>query len=121
MPIRNTHRVGRYLMRSDYNGLIYYDDEMVQIWNGAWVHHTEYETRNPQEFVQARNDPRAMRHVRPEDLVAKPVPAFGCIGNTTVLRPTAPATHLFPFLDVILTERNFNLGTEDGFCIVEES
>lgn len=121
MPIRNTHRVGDYLMRDDESGIVYYASEMRQIWDGSWRHKKMFETRQPQEFVQARNDPRALRHIRPDELVAQPIPAAGCIGNTTIRRPTAPATHIFPFLDVLTTELDENLGTEGNFCILEES
>lgn len=96
MPIRNTHRVGDYLMRDDESGLIHYRSDMVKRWDGLWVHKTQFETRHPQEFVRARNDPKALRNVRPEDLAASPVNCIsGGTGETSVRPPDGPASHLF--------------------------
>ena len=97
MPIRNTHRVGDYLMRDDESGLIHYASEMVEIWNGTWRHRDNAETRQPQEFVVARDDPRALHHVRPDPLVAEPDNTFALeVGETTVSTViSGPAQHLF--------------------------
>ena len=40
---------GRYaLMISDRSGAAFPYREMVQEWNGAWVHNSEYEPKQPQ-------------------------------------------------------------------------
>ena len=54
MGIRNTHRVGDYLMTSDISGRVFYASEMRKQWDGAWVHRSEWEPRHPQDFVRAR-------------------------------------------------------------------
>jgi len=96
MPIRNTHKVGDSLMMDDESGLVHYRSEMVQIWDGTWRHHKSFETRHPQEFVKARRDPRALRHVRPEPLVATPLTTVrGQIGLTDIETGQGPASHLF--------------------------
>ena len=97
MPVRNTHRRGDYLMVDDESGLTHYASEMVERWDGLFVHRDNNETRHPQWFVKARNDPRALQHVRPLDPQAAVDNTFDLeIGETTV--PTSlngPATHLF--------------------------
>ncbi len=97
MSIRNRHRVGRYLMVDDESGIVIYDDEAVRIWDGTFRHKKMWETRQPQEFIKARKDPRALRHVRPDE--AQPLPANSqlvLVGDQgTVETPTGPASHLF--------------------------
>lgn len=96
MAIRNRHRVGSYLMRDDESGLVHYREDMRIIWNGTWRHKSQFETRQPQEFVYARNDPKALRHIRPENRSAEPqnIPS-GYVGNSTVYTPQSPAGHIF--------------------------
>ena len=119
--IRNRHKVGDYLMLDDESGFVYYRSDMRRIWDGTFRHKKEFETRQPQEFVYARNDPKALRHIRPEPRSANiQATAAGCVGNSPVIRPVGPATHLFPSLDVLTTEEIEVLLTEDGTCIVEE-
>lgn len=96
MTIRNTHRVGSHLMMDDESGQVHYREEMRQIWDGTWRHWKNFETRQPQEFVIARNDPRVLRDVRPEPDVAR-----GCsltpitVGESSVTAPQGPAWHVF--------------------------
>lgn len=97
MGVRHTHKVGDYLMASDISGRVFYASEMRKRWDGAWVHHSEWEPRHPQEFITARLDPAPLREVR----VRGQVPD-GCavefdlyIGSTTVPVPSGPASHLF--------------------------
>jgi len=97
MAIRNTHRVGDYLMVDDESGFTHYASEMVQRWDGAWVHKSNNETRHPQEFVRARMDPRALLNVRPDEFSPVIDNTFNLeIGVTTVSTPiNGPAAHLF--------------------------
>lgn len=96
MPIRNTHRVGDYLMLDDESGLVHYASEMREIWDGTYRHKKNFETRQPQEFVYAKDDPKALFTVRPEPLVTSPTNnVSGLIGDTSVTTPTSPAGHLF--------------------------
>lgn len=97
MAWRNTHRIGDYLMRDDENGFVYYRSDMVRLWDGTWRHKDNFETRQPQEFVQARRDPRALRHIRPEPSIEETVTntVNGLIGETIVETPQSPSGHLF--------------------------
>ena len=85
MPSRHRHRVGRYLIVDDESGIVAYDDQIVKRWDGALVRKKAYETRHPQEFVRARNDPKPLKEVRPA--VPSPQAALGptyFVGNTNV-------------------------------------
>ena len=53
-------------MISDRSGMRFPYTEMVQEWNGAWVHISEFEKKQPQ--LQPRPttaDPQALQHARP--------------------------------------------------------
>lgn len=97
MPVRNTHRPGDYLMTDDESGYTHYRSEMVERWDGAWVHWSNNETRHPQEFVRARNDPRPLRDIRPDGFASDIDNTFDVeIGETSVKTPIdGPAAHLF--------------------------
>ena len=96
MPIRNTHRVGSHLMVDDESGLVQYRENMVKRWDGLWVRKDQFETRQPQEFVQARNDPRPLRHIRPETPTGQvEARQAELVGESAVKTPIAPATHIF--------------------------
>jgi hypothetical protein len=65
MPIRHRHRVGRHLVECEESGLVAYDDKIVKRWDGALVRRKAFETRQPQEFVRAKSDPKALKDIRP--------------------------------------------------------
>lgn len=97
MPVRNRHKIGSYLVRDDESGFVHYREDMVKRWDGLWVRKDQFETRQPQEFVRARNDPKALRHIRPEEDAEEPVNSIsGTVGDTGVVTPPGPANHLFP-------------------------
>ena len=85
-------------MIDDLTGETFYRSEMVKTWDGFWVHHKHHYTRNPQEFVKAHKDPRAVKPIRPDQVTAIPVSAVPTfIGKTTIRTNLAgPAAHLFP-------------------------
>ena len=58
---------GRYsLMVSDRSGATFPYREMVQEWNGAWVHNSEYEPKQPQVSPRPHGaDPQALQHAKP--------------------------------------------------------
>ena len=58
---------GRYsLMISDRSGAAFPYREMVQEWNGAWVHNSEYEPKQPQISPRPHGaDPQALQRARP--------------------------------------------------------
>lgn len=94
---RNRHKKGDWLVRCDESGIVDYASNMRRRWDGLWVRKKGYETRHPQEFVMARNDPKPVPVVR--DDVPYPVPnnvVPGFIGQTTIPSGVdGPADHLF--------------------------
>ena len=78
------------LMISDRSGLAFPYNEMVREWNGAWVHTSEFEPKQPQLQPKPTSaDPQALQHARPAR-VALPTPApldtvpFSTAGTTTL-------------------------------------
>ena len=57
---------GRYsLMISDRSGAAFPYREMVQEWNGAWVHNSEYEPKQPQIDPRPHGaDSQALQHAK---------------------------------------------------------
>ena len=99
MPIRNTHRVGDSLMVDEESGHTVYRSQVTKIWDGTFRRTKSFETRQPQEFIKARNDPTPLTDVRS----AARLPT-ACnvdqpyIGNTGIKRDatlTSPAAHLY--------------------------
>jgi hypothetical protein len=82
---------GKYaLMVSDRSGQTFPWREMVREWNGAWVHFSEYEPKQPQLQPRPTSaDPQALSHARPSR-TALPTPAaldtvpFSTDGTTTL-------------------------------------
>lgn len=94
--MRRGIRVGDHLMVDDETGKVHYASDMVELWDGRWVHKSHYETRQPQEFVRALNDPEALRDVRPETPTETAFLARTTyIGATTVVASFGPADHIF--------------------------
>tara|TARA_X000001388_G_scaffold73200_1_gene64668 strand:- start:736 stop:1284 length:549 start_codon:yes stop_codon:yes gene_type:complete len=58
---------GKYAIAiSDRSGLQFPYNEMVQEWNGMWVHTSEYEPKAPQLMPHEHSpDPQALEHPRP--------------------------------------------------------
>ena len=97
MGFRNTHRLGDWLMIDEESGHVGYRSEMSEIWNGTFRRKKSFETRQPQEFIKARSDPRALTQVRSE----QPYPVANditplCIGLTNIRTNTnGPASNIF--------------------------
>ena len=54
------------LMISDRSGAAFPYREMVQEWNGLWVHNSEYEPKQPQISPRpVGSDPQALQHAKP--------------------------------------------------------
>ena len=77
-------------MISDRSGQAFPYNEMVREWNGAWVHFSEFEPKQPQLQPKPTSaDPQALQHARPSR-VALPTPApldtvpFSTAGTTTL-------------------------------------
>lgn len=95
--MRRGQKIGDYLMVSDESGLTFWASEMRQRWDGAWVHTSEWEIRNPQDFVKARKDPTPSNPARPRAEVVAACPEYFnlYVNGTTVPTPFGPASHLF--------------------------
>ena len=75
-------------MQDDESGAVYYRSQMRQIWDGTWRHRSQFETRQPQEFIRAKNDPKALRDVRIEPVFASVRSTVAAkVGNTNVDAP----------------------------------
>lgn len=68
MPIRNTHRVGDYLMTDSESGLTFYASEMAKDWDGQWRHKDNLDGRHPQLDVAkaVKKDPAALTDINPK-------------------------------------------------------
>jgi len=106
---------GKYaLMVSDRSGQTFPWREMVREWNGAWVHFSEYEPKQPQLQPRPTSaDPQALSHARPSR-TALPTPApldtvpFSTAGNTTLTvnenrhqRKTGDAVRFYQVKDAV--------------------
>ena len=59
---------GKFAKRiSDRSGMAFPYNEMVQEWNGSWVHVSEFEPKQPQlEPLPMVTDPQSLEHARPQ-------------------------------------------------------
>ncbi len=127
--VRNTHRVGDYLMMDGESGIVHYASEMVRRWDGIMVHWTNNETRHPQEFVRARNDPKVLRDVWPDGAYPKVCTVIydgmnvgeytveaDATSNTSVDIPLGASFHIFDLGIAATAGSSFdeNLGMEIG-------
>jgi len=72
-------------MLDDESGQVHYRSQMKRVWDGTWRHERNFETRQPQEFIKAKNDPRALREVRSEPVFASVVSTVAFkVGNTNI-------------------------------------
>lgn len=95
--IRNTHRVGHWLVSCDECGWTYYNDQMRKRWDGALVCEKDWEPRHPQDYVHAKSDGRPPTDTRPDNAVLTVNNTYpGTVGQTGVSAKTnGPAVHLF--------------------------
>ena len=95
--MRDTHRLGDWLVTCDECGFVYYASVMRKRWDGALVDSRCWEPRHPQDFVKAKKDPLALSFSRPQvttSAIDNTIPTF--IGQTTVRSPlNGAAAHLF--------------------------
>jgi len=94
---RNTHRRGDWLMVDEESGHVGYRSEMRKIWNGTYRRIKSFETRQPQEFIKAKTDPKALTAVRIREISASANPVIPlCVGLTNIRTPTnGPASNIF--------------------------
>ena len=69
------YRDGDNLIQSDLTGRICYASETVKLWNGLICHRSEYEERNPQDFLKARPEREPFKEVRPrtDRFISEPI------------------------------------------------
>ena len=67
------YATGRFAKRiSDRSGLAFPYNEMVQEWNGSWVHVSEFEPKHPQlEPKYHPADPQSLQYANPQKISAK--------------------------------------------------
>ena len=85
---------GKYAyMISDRSGQRFPYQEMVQEWNGSWVHITEYEPKHPQLEPKPHNsDPEGLQYAHPDrteppviiELTPNPFTTIKYAGNTYI-------------------------------------
>jgi hypothetical protein len=63
---------GKFAQRiSDRSGMAFPYNEMVQEWNGSWVHISEFEPKHPQlEPLPKVSDPQSLQHAKPQKISA---------------------------------------------------
>jgi hypothetical protein len=96
MSRRNRHRIGVHLVKDDESDFVYYSDEVATDYDGSVKHRSQIEGRHPQDFVRAKGDPYPVSPIRPDPdtiITDLSMPLF--IGNTQLLTPVGPATHLY--------------------------
>lgn len=59
------YKDGEYLVKSDLTDRIIYSSNARKLWNGQICAADEYEERNPQDFLRARPERRAIKDARP--------------------------------------------------------
>ena len=59
---------GKFAQRiSDRSGMAFPYNEMVQEWNGSWVHYSEFEPKQPQlEPLPKVSDPQSLEYAKPQ-------------------------------------------------------
>jgi len=88
------YSTGKYAQRiSDRSGLAFPYNEMVQEWNGSWVHESEYETKHPQlEPNYHPTDPQSLKYAKPQIISANVLLGInlfaGNIFNSDGMMPT---------------------------------
>ena len=77
---------------SDRSGQRFLYQEMVQEWNGSFVHYTEYEPKHPQlEPKVPGNDPQGLQNARPDRVEPAVLvelaynPFYSISGSSTIL------------------------------------
>uniref|UniRef100_A0A6M3KND5 Putative structural protein n=1 Tax=viral metagenome TaxID=1070528 RepID=A0A6M3KND5_9ZZZZ len=78
MGKRNYFKDGDYKCISDLSGFAYKSSEMRMQWNGLFVHKSEFEERQPQDFVRGHVDDQRVPIARP-----RPTLQFLAVGDVT--------------------------------------
>ena len=79
------YATGRFAKRiSDRSGLAFPYTEMVQEWNGSWVHISEFESKHPQlEPRYHPTDPQSLQYAKPQ-IIGATVAIGGNLGAKNI-------------------------------------
>jgi len=79
------YATGRFAKRiSDRSGLAFPYNEMVQEWNGSWVHVSEFEPKHPQlEPKYHPTDPQSLQYAKPQ-IIGATVAIGGNLGAKNI-------------------------------------
>jgi hypothetical protein len=109
---------GKYAIAiSDRSGLQFPYNEMVEEWNGMWVHTSEYEPKAPQLMPHEHSpDPQALEHPRPARIAPAttqllPPNPFRFTNGSTSVSVFAPG-HAYTTSDKVMFWNASNSGTE---------
>jgi len=109
---------GKYAIAiSDRSGLQFPYNEMVEEWNGMWVHTSEYEPKAPQLMPHEHSpDPQALEHPRPARIAPAttqllPPNPFRFTNGSTSVSVFAPG-HPYTTSDKVMFWNASNSGTE---------
>ena len=77
------YATGRFAKRiSDRSGLAFPYNEMVQEWNGSWVHVSEFESKHPQlEPKYHPADPQSLQYAKPQVIGATVLLGINLVAN----------------------------------------
>lgn len=97
MPRRNRWKKNDWLVIDEESGFTEYASNVKKDWRGALVHKNYADKEQPQDFIRAKNDPKALPYVslpnRDFDVTAA-YPAF--VGNSSIPTNTfGAAYHLY--------------------------
>jgi hypothetical protein len=95
MPVRNTHRVGDHLIVDEESGHVVYRSQVLKIWDGSYRRLKSFETRQPQEFVRAKRDPKSLSDVRPDARSPSSGLMSDTVGDTSIATPVGAAHHIY--------------------------
>ena len=97
------------LMISDRSGAAFPYREMVQEWNGLWVHNSEYEPKQPQIDPRPHGaDPQALQH-------AKPARTEFAVADLLQENPLESYANASPIVNVVLPGHGYTTGNIKRF------
>ena len=98
--LRRGYRKGEWLVTDDESGLTEYASNTTEDYYGKRINKNYADYAHPQDFIRARDDPRPLPFLRPNDPFQVPCafyPRF--VGATSVpsstIRDGSPAGHLY--------------------------
>ena len=110
MGRRNRWKKGDWLVQDVESGFVRYASEVGTDDYGVLKLKSEMDSRHPQEFVKSLSDPYPVDPVNPpfRDFSTAESVAGLYVGETSVLAPVGPATHIFrPAIGTAIIEYDF--------------